>query len=64
MGLTQDDTIAIASKENKDTEYTPMLSIAYEYEDTNTQNLPVVLPKSTNETIIKDIMENNGYVDT
>jgi hypothetical protein len=62
--LTQNDTIAIASKENKDTEYVPALNITYEYEDTNAQNLPVILPKSTNETIIKDIMENNGYVDT
>jgi hypothetical protein len=62
--LTQNDTITIASKENKDTEYAPALKITYEYEDTNAQNLPVILPKSTNETIIKDIMENNGYVDT
>jgi hypothetical protein len=62
--LTENDDIAIASKENKDTEYVPTLSITYEYEDINAQNLPVVLPRSTDKKVIKDIMENNGYVDT
>jgi len=40
------------------------MKIEYMYEDPNIDNTPVLLPKTTNETKITDIMTNNGYVET
>ncbi|MFZ2912557.1 MAG: DUF4215 domain-containing protein, partial [Candidatus Absconditicoccaceae bacterium] len=57
-------SIAIASKENGYLSDIPQLTIEYRYEDLNTQNNPVILPRTTNSEIVKQIMITNGYIET
>ncbi|MEI6672494.1 MAG: hypothetical protein WCL02_03960 [bacterium] len=54
----------IASKEYNEENYRPTLSLSYGYEDRNTENTPIVLPNTSNEKTVKDIMTQNGYMDT
>ncbi|HMS91022.1 MAG TPA: DNRLRE domain-containing protein, partial [Candidatus Absconditabacterales bacterium] len=61
---TDDKTLVVGSREYDNELYRPALRVDYMYEDTNAQNAPVLLPRTTDVDIVKEIMIANGYVDT